>query len=247
MGFQKGHKINLGRKGKATSGSFKKGHFVSEKTKRKAVETRMKNGSYIAWNKGTKKKFYCMDCGKEISSYNINCIKCAGLKRKGVSPTEKSIEKNRLAHLGRKNPKTKEAIINQRKSLINFYKTKEGFKKRERASKRFKKIRKTFTIPVKDTSIEIKIQNFLKQLGISFFTHQYMKIRHGYQCDILIPIMNLVIETDGNYWHKYPVGLEKDHIRTQELIEKGFKVLRLWEYEIKDMDLNNFKERLNEI
>ncbi len=58
--------------------------------------------------------------------------------------------------------------------------------------------------------------------------------------------MNLVIECDGNYWHKYPVGLEKDHIRTEELIEKGFKVLRLWEHEIKSMDLNSFKGRLGE-
>ena len=56
---------------------------------------------------------------------------------------------------------------------------------------------------------------------------------------------NIGIATDGNYWHKYPIGLEKDHIRTKELIEKGFKVLRLWESEIKDMNLNNFKEKMN--
>ena len=104
--------------------------------------------------------------------------------------------------------------------------------------------RERLVIPKKDTSIEVKIQNFLKTLGIEFFTHQYMKIEHGYQCDILIPSMNLVIECDGNYWHKYPVGLEKDHIRTKELIEKGFKVLRLWENEIRLMKINDFKERL---
>ena len=70
------------------------------------------------------------------------------------------------------------------------------------------------------------------------------EIEHGYQCDILVPSMNLVIECDGNYWHKYPVGLERDHIRTKELIEKGFKVLRLWESEIKVMDIMNFKDHL---
>ena len=99
--------------------------------------------------------------------------------------------------------------------------------------------------PTKDTSIEIKVQNFLKQLGIEFFTHQYMKqIKHGYQCDILIPSMNMVIECDGDYWHKYPVGNDIDHIRTFELLSKGFKVLRLWEFEIKAMDLNDFKKRI---
>ena len=34
--------------------------------------------------------------------------------------------------------------------------------------------------------------------------------------------------------------MEKDKQRTNELIEKGFRVLRLWEHEIKDMNLNKF-------
>jgi very-short-patch-repair endonuclease len=108
-----------------------------------------------------------------------------------------------------------------------------------------KESRKNFILPKKDTLIEVKIQNFLKQLGIEFFTHQYIKeIEHGYQCDILIPLMKMVIECDGNYWHNYPIGREIDHIRTKELFENGFKVLRLWEYEIKEMNLEMFKERI---
>lgn len=103
-------------------------------------------------------------------------------------------------------------------------------------------------LPIKDTKIEIKIQNYLKQLGIEFFTHQYMKeIEHGYQCDILIPSMNLVIECDGDYWHKYPTGNEIDHVRTSELIKNGFKVLRLWECKIKTLELNDFKSKLGGI
>ncbi|MEK6882907.1 MAG: NUMOD3 domain-containing DNA-binding protein [Nanoarchaeota archaeon] len=102
--------------------------------------------------------------------------------------------------------------------------------------------------PVKDTSIEVKIQTFLKLLGIEFFTHQYIKdIEHGYQCDILIPSMNMVIECDGNYWHKYPVGNEIDNIRTQELLDKGFKVLRLWESEINKMNIKEFENKINEV
>ena len=67
---------------------------------------------------------------------------------------------------------------------------------------------------------------------------------HGYQCDILIPSMNLVIECDGDYWHKYPIGNDIDHIRTKELMIKGFKVLRIWECEIKELNLNKFEEKL---
>ena len=56
--------------------------------------------------------------------------------------------------------------------------------------------------------------------------------------------MNLVIECDGDYWHKYPIGNDIDHIRTKELLKKGFKVLRLWEFEIKDMSIKQFTRRL---
>ncbi len=111
--------------------------------------------------------------------------------------------------------------------------------------KKIVEYRKNQILPFMDTSIELKIQNFLKQLGVDFFTHQYIKeIEHGYQCDILISSMNLVIECDGDYWHKYPIGTEIDHIRTKELLEKGFKVLRLWEHEIKLMNLENFKNKI---
>jgi len=103
-------------------------------------------------------------------------------------------------------------------------------------------------LPLKDTKIEVKIQMFLKELCYEFFTHQYMKnIEHGYQCDILIQALNLVIECDGDYWHKYPIGKDIDHIRTKELIEKGFKVLRLWECEIKKMDIIKFKEKIKNV
>ena len=113
---------------------------------------------------------------------------------------------------------------------------------------KYKEWRKTKVIPLKDTKIEVKIQDLLKQLGYDFFTHQYIKeIEHGYQCDILIPALNLVIECDGDYWLKYPIGRDIDHIRTKELLEKGFKVLRLWEREIKVMGLEEFKIKMQNI
>ena len=150
--------------------------------------------------------------------------------------------------------------ILKNKTLEKVY----GEEKAKKIKEKIKQARAKQIIPTKDTSIEVKIQNFLKQLGMEFFTHQYMKIEHGYQCDILIPIMNLVIECDGDFIHcnpkmyssnfvRYPSGKkiitakeiwERDRIRTQELIEKGFKVLRLWGSEIKDMDLDGFEGKI---
>lgn len=118
-------------------------------------------------------------------------------------------------------------------------------KVRDMLSNNMKIRRVTEVFPKKDTSIEIKIQNQLRELGYDFFTHQYMKeIEHRYQCDILIPSLNLVIECDGNYWHKYPVGNDIDHIRTSELVSKGFKVLRLWELDIRKMSLDDLRNKI---
>jgi len=117
----------------------------------------------------------------------------------------------------------------------------------KRTIKKIKKNRAKQVLPKRDTKIEVKIQNFLKTLGIEFFTHQYMDIKHNYLCDILIPSMNLVIECDGTYWHKYPIGNDLDYIRTKELIEKGFKVLRLWEFEINEMSVEGFENKLGSL
>lgn len=116
---------------------------------------------------------------------------------------------------------------------------KEGHEVPENWRLAFKEYRKTQVIPVKDTSIEVKMQNFLKQLKIEFFTHQYMNIEHGYQCDILIPSKKMVIECFGNYWHKYPYGKEVDALRCQELREAGYRVLVFWENEIKAMTIED--------
>jgi len=146
--------------------------------------------------------------------------------------------------LGDKNPVKRDDVRNKiSKTKIRLYK--EGKIERINSGSITKEKRALQIFPIKDTKIEVKIQNFLKKLGIEFFTHQYMKqIKHAYECDILIPSMNLVIECDGDYWHKYPIGRDIDHIRTKELIEKGFKILRLWEVEINKMSVNDFQNKI---
>lgn len=185
------------------------------------IKTRFKKGS-TPWNKGKKKEINIKIIKKlyfndKQSTYDIS---------KMFNVSQKTIE-NRLKENGIK-LRDKSIKTNLVINKIKIARTKQ-------------------ITPIKDTSIEIKIQNYLKQLNISFFTHQYIKdIKHGYQCDILIPSINLIIECDGNYWHKYPIGKDIDHIRTKELFEKGFKVLRLWESEIKVMTINEFNNKIME-
>lgn len=160
----------------------------------------------------------------------------------GKKHTEKTKEKIKVGHLGKKLSEEHKNKLGLKGKLNPMF----GKKHSDESIIKIKEARKNQK-NVYESKIEVKVQNFLKKMGIEYFTHQYMKIEHGYQCDILIPSLNLVIECDGNYWHKYPIGKDIDHVRTNELIEKGFRVLRLWENEIKTMNINEFKNKLQEV
>jgi len=189
----------------------------------------------LGLNKGIKNPNY----GKITSEETKEKIRKTKIGKDFMTKEQRNIVNKKI--------KGKKRTIEQRKRISNGLKgklkTEEHKKKMSMAHIKYMQ-NNPEKCKMFNTSIEIKIQNFLKELKIEYFTHQYMKIEHGYQCDILIPSMNLVIECDGDYWHKYPIGLERDHIRTKELLEKGFKVLRLWECEIRNMNLNEFKRRL---
>jgi len=182
--------------------------------------------------------------GKKLSEEHKQKI---GDKNRGHKNSEEARNKISIANKGKvRTEEVRKKISESRKELFKEGKNIHGFEKGYKMSEEHKnkiiKARAKQILPLKDTKIEVKIQSFLKQLGIDFLTHQYPNIEHNYQCDILIPSMNLVIECDGNYWHKYPIGNDLDHIRTKELLEKGFKVLRLWEFEINKMSIDKFKE-----
>ena len=95
----------------------------------------------------------------------------------------------------------------------------------------------------KDTLPETIIQNILTKNNIPFTKHKPITdIKHKYQCDIFIE-PNIIIECDGDYWHNYPNLRPIDKIRTRELQEKNYVVIRLWEKDIK----NNINECINKL
>lgn len=242
MSIETREKIRLSRLGKKWSEENK--NKMRESALRQ-IENGTRKGIFTKGHiLGMKGKHHTDKTKNKISESNI------GKKHSGESYWKGKINPLTVKRNLENNPMKNKEISKKvsEKSKGKHYSIKSEYKKGDPSlSKRIKELRieGKLIIPKKDTSIEIKIQNFLKQLNIEFFTHQYIKeIEHGYQCDILIPSMNLVIECDGDYWHKYPIGNDIDHIRTKELLEKGFKVLRLWEHEIRPMQLNEFKDML---
>lgn len=178
----------------------------------------------------TKSKNRCKICNKIISRRAMKCKPCHNKTKKITN----SFRHN--ASIGN----------------AHYWK---GKKRTLRTIEKIKKARAKQVVPIKDTSIEVKIQNFLKEINLEFITHQYMEIEHAYQCDIFIPCMNIVIECDGDWWHGNPEiyknlrpfqkeQVKKDTIRTKELIESGFEVIRLWESEIKILTLEMFVHKL---
>jgi len=185
-----------------------------------------------------------------------------------ISKTKKErgqivLEKNRGI---KKGDKQRPETISKIKYTLNLPEIKSMIKERQTSPESINKMRQSRAkqiFPLKDTKIEIKIQNFLDKLRIEYFTHKYIgDITHAYQCDIFIPIQEgiiqkTIIECDGDYWHgnilrfsklnkMQEEQVEQDRIRTRELQEKGFKVIRLWETDIKKMYINNFKEVIYE-
>lgn len=223
---------------------FKKGHigYTWWKGKHHSEETKQKMSlSHIGretWNKGLTNIY-----SEETKIKMGNGWRGKTSNRSGKSHTQETKKKLSIIHSREKHYNFGKHLSEETKIKIGL--ANKGHIMSEEQKNKLKKVRAKLVLPMKDTTIEVKIQNFLKELNMNFLTHQYIKdIEHGYQCDILIPSMNLVIECDGDYWHKYPIGNDLDHIRTKELLDKGFKVLRLWESEIRKMSINEFEYKI---
>jgi hypothetical protein len=235
---------------------------ISKSLKGKEPWNKNKKGLQQAWNKGIKQweNKIPPTLGRHHTDEEKEKLRQAQLKNtarywKGKKMPEEAKLKMKEHHWS-KNKEFKHPMLGKHHNINS--KKKMSIKKlrylKEHPEKleELKEMGRQVIVPLRDTSIEIKIQNFLKELKIGFFTHQYIKdIENRYCCDIFIPVQRnrdrfisqpIIIECDGNYWHSYPIDRDIDNIRTKELTEKGYKVIRLWESKIKQIDLNNFKE-----
>jgi very-short-patch-repair endonuclease len=247
---------NFGMKGKKVS-------LESRKIISKAQKKRFENES--AWNKGLKgfnkgHPYY----GGEKGQFKKGHLDLVPKESRGH--TEETKQKIRIARA--KQVITKEHKKNislglnghkvsdeTKRKIVEARRRNNSYNHSEQVIIKIKEARAKQVIPIQDTSIEVKIQGFLTLLKIEYIAHKYLsEIENKYCCDILIPSVKTIIECDGDYFHANPKFYsndklnqrqieqkERDNLRTKELEEKGYRVIRLWEHEIKRMELNDFK------
>jgi len=84
------------------------------------------------------------------------------------------------------------------------------------------------------TSIEKKVASFLDCLGIKYDFNKCVRTKKTFRFPDL-KIKNLIIECDGEYWHRN--RKQEDYERQLELEEVGYKVIRFTDKEI----INNWE------
>lgn len=206
-----------------------RGHKVSEESKKKLSETRKR-----LFREG---KCKLSMLGKHHSEETKQKIGLANKKHipwnKGIPRSEKT--KRKLSEINKGRKLTEKHKKKLSISHLGKYPSKETIRKMQIA-------RLNQKFPLKDSSIELKLQEELKKRGIKFETHK--NIENIAQPDIFIE-PNICIFADGCYWHGCELCYDKnkmsnwilakkerDLIITSRLKQKNYVVLRFWEHEI---------------
>lgn len=106
---------------------------------------------------------------------------------------------------------------------------------------KIRKARMNQKFPKKSTSIELKIQSLLELLHIPYQTHK--AVMGITQPDFFIE-PNTCIYCDGDYWHNLPEVIQRDKKINDVLKFGGYKVIRLWEHQIKLMNSYDLKKEI---
>lgn len=237
----------------------KKGQNPSEETKKRMSESH-KGKSYLFYWKG---KTFSDEHKRKIAEGNKGKVVLESVKKK-ISETlkrhsfsQETIEKIRQSMKGRliSEETRRKMSESHKKNPVAHWSGKhfsEEHKKRissgltgrtisEKAKEIIRQKRLHRVYPAKDTQIEVKIQEGLREIGINFEKHKAIM---G-QPDIFIE-PKMCVFVDGCYWHGCEECFDKNKISekilliksrdirvTQSLQEQGYKVLRFWEHEIK--------------
>jgi len=93
---------------------------------------------------------------------------------------------------------------------------------------------------IEPSSIEKAMAELLDKLNIKYACEYPIG---SYHCDFYLPDFNIIIETDGDYWHSIPACKESDKKKDIFLKEKGYTIIRFKEKQIKN-GIDDIKKQL---
>lgn len=196
-------------------------HTINSRGRIKGEYSRFIFGHYLRVNKPWNKGIKGYSTSLKDREFSVNHKKNLSLSMKGRTPWNK--DKGDYIK-GNKNPMF-------------------GKKHSEKTKDKIRDARMKQKIPTKFTSIEIKIKKLLDILRIPYKTHK--AVMGISQPDFFIE-PNICIYCDGDYWHNLPNVIERDKKINDILKFAGYKVLRLWENKIIPMEINKFKNIMEE-
>jgi very-short-patch-repair endonuclease len=88
---------------------------------------------------------------------------------------------------------------------------------------------------------ELKLLVRLRE-AVGEVIHQFTVPNYHRVYDFYIPSLNLIVEYDGDYWHREDKYLAKDVKDTDKAIKRGFNVFRYWESTVKKKGVDNVVE-----
>ena len=94
------------------------------------------------------------------------------------------------------------------------------------------------------TWIEAALSIWLKENNIEF-EREYQIEDGTHRFDFLVKNTNLLIETDGVYFHNRPIQVDRDISQEEYAKEKGYRILRFTDKEIKTTNGKCFEEIKN--
>lgn len=232
----------------------------SEYRKNKSSENSGKNN--FGYKDGrTLKKYYCIDCGKELKYYRAKrCPSCANriiTKKNWQNPKYREEMADRSGNYKDGRCMRKYYCVNCGKeisghrsircgSCANKITTKKRWQNVEYRKIRIEQTRKQWQDGVYDgisqspSNPEKKIMEMLEELKLEYiFQFRPKKYRKTY--DFYIPSMNLLIEYDSKYWHSFPEHIKRDIEKTEHAKNNGYELLRF-----NEDNLDNLKDVIRE-
>ena len=246
-----------GKEFKAITNSHLKRHEIT------TVEYKMKYPDSILgnfdrfneWRHSNENKENCQKMTEIVYSSEEIKTKRKNRVKKATSTKEyKKRQSELMTNIYKKNP---EEYVNSRKRTPTNWMKKSNYERwtilygKEVADKKMESWSKRNKLPSssKDTKPERLFALMLDMINIKYEKQKSVK---KYKCDFYIPEYNLIVEIDGDYWHANPkkykandiIGpskktakkiWESDKTKTHDILNEGYKVLRYWASDLKNI------------